>query len=82
MTQKTEWVIEREPRDESEFKVSRVYTVQNQFGEDDHNVHFSLEDAVEFLKYEMGTGNGKIFDAHTDVLVAHVVKGKLKLTGE
>jgi len=81
-TEREEWRIEREPRDESEFKVSRVYTVQNKFGEDGENVHFSLEEAIEFLGDWMGTKTGTILDAHTDEIVAHVAKGKIKLVGK
>lgn len=84
MTQHTpgSWQIEREARDESEFKVDRIYTVKDEYGEDGNNVHYSLKEAVDFLYDGMDTKNGQIFDGHTDELVAYVVNGKIKLLKE
>ena len=54
-----------------------VYTVETMSGETDLTPFYSLQEALEFLQDVEETNDGKIFDAHTEQLVANVVNGNI-----
>lgn len=72
-----EYTIDREYIPHAQ--VDRVYVVQNEFGDSDDNPLYSIKEAISYLRDAFDTKDGKIFDAHTNELVGHVVKGKLQL---